>query len=104
MRFVLLFIAVAASGCSFKVAKGSYDQGFSSSQAAEGHHRVRYNGKGMEPQWALERLLRKGVAELCGNDSFQLSDVSSGTEDVMHRWEPEYRYVVSTSTISRMLR
>ena len=101
LRAGLVVFIVAIGGCSYRVAKGQYEQGFSADSMEGGNYFVRYNGKSMEPEWSLEKLLRRGVADVCGGDSFQLADVKFEIEEVMHRWEPRYRTVTAVAACGR---
>lgn len=103
LRTAILLSAVLATGCSYRVAKGQYDQGFSAIAREDGRYLVRYNGKSMEPEWALEKLLRKGVADLCAGDNFRLAEIRYEAMEVMHRWKPLYRTATAIASCGRPL-
>ena len=96
-----MFLTVVSCGCSYRMAKGEFNRGFSYSMELDGRYSVRYSGKSMGSSKELERLLRKGVTDLCGTDDFSLVELRVGTEDVMERWESPYRFVEGTAVCSR---
>jgi hypothetical protein len=101
IRLVVVLICLICSGCAYRVATTQYGQGFLASPLDQGRYQVRYSGKGLESQRALEKLLRRGVLELCGNEHFRIDDLSLGTEDVMHRSDSHYRFVDAVATCSQ---
>ncbi len=101
LRIAILLSTVLVAGCSYRIAKGQYDQGFSAIDREDGSYLVRYNGKSMEPEWALEKLLRQGVEDLCAADRFRLSEIRYEEMEVMERWEPLYRTVTAVAYCGR---
>jgi hypothetical protein len=101
LRAAIAISLAAIAGCSYKVAKGEYEQGFSASALEGRGYFVRYNGKSMESERSLEKLLRRGVTELCGGAGFSLADVTFEIEEVMHRWKPRYRTVTAVASCGR---
>ena len=55
----------------------------------------------MEPERTLEKLLRKGVAGVCGGEAFALEEITFSIEEVMHRSMPRYRAVTAIATCRR---
>ena len=101
LRIAIALSTVLAAGCSYKVAKGQFEQGFSSIARDDRSYLVRYNGKSMESERALERLLRKGVADVCAGDDFQLAEIKYETMEVMERWKSPYRTVSAVAFCGR---
>ena len=102
--WILHAVALAAlltGGCSYQVARDRYDQGFSAKPLDDDVYFVQYNGKSMEPERTLEKLLRKGVAGVCGGEAFALEEITFSIEEVMHRSMPRYRAVTAIATCRR---
>lgn len=53
------------------------------------------------PEWALERLLRKGVANVCSGDGFQIADIKYEIMEVMERWKSPYRTITAVASCGR---
>lgn len=101
LRIAIVLSTALAAGCSYRVAKGQYEQGFSAIAREDSSYVVRYNGESMEPEWALERLLRKGVADVCADDNFQLAEIKYETMEVMERWKSPYRTITAIASCGR---
>ena len=101
LRATIVILSFATAACSYKIAKGQYEQGFSADARESGEYFVRYNGKSMESERSLEKLLRKGVADVCGGQNFQLAEMAFEIEEVMHRWKPRYRTITAVATCGR---